>query len=124
MSINSDLKLSPETLQNLQSEIKDNEIIIIKFTADWCAPCQGIKHICDEYHLKFNSKVHYYEIDIDESLELYIKLKTFKMVNGIPAILCYHAKEREFWYCPDDSCLGGDKIKLKEFYERCLKIIN
>ena len=46
------------------------------------------------------------------------------MVNGIPAILCYHAKEREFWYCPDDSCLGGDKIKLKEFYERCLKIIN
>ena len=117
-------ELSPETLQTLQSQIKDNEIIIIKFTADWCAPCQGIKHICEEYNSMFNSKVHYYEIDIDDSLELYIKLKSFKMVNGIPAILCYYAKERDFWYCPEDSCLGGDKIKLKEFYERCLKIIN
>ena len=124
MSFEIKTELSPETLQTLQSQIKDNEIIIIKFTAEWCAPCQGIKHISQEYNDMFNSKVHYYEIDIDDSLELYIKLKSFKMVNGIPAILCYHAKERDFWYCPEDSCLGGDKIKLKEFYERCLKIIN
>ena len=123
MSFEINKELSPKTLQTLQTQIKDNEIIIIKFTADWCGPCQGIKHTCQEYTNRFNSKVHYYEIDIDDSLELYIKLKSLKMVNGIPAILCYHAKERDFWYCPDDSCIGGDKTKVIEFYERCLNII-
>ena len=124
MSFEINTELTSEELQDLQKNIKDNEIIVIKFTADWCGPCQGIKHISDDYNGRFNSKVHYYEINIDDSLELYIKFKSLKMVNGIPAILCFHAKERDFWYCADDCCLGADKTKLKNFYERCLSIIN
>ena len=115
-------ELTEDNLKQHQLELEKNEIIIIKFTASWCGPCQGIKHICEEYVNKFNSNVHYYKIDIDESIDLYIKFKSLKMVNGIPSFLCFHAKERDYWYCPDDSCLGGNKENLKAFYERCLKI--
>ena len=124
MSFEINTELNEAQLKELQSSLNNNEIIIIKFSAEWCAPCQGIKHICEDYVNQFNSKVHYYNIDIDESLDLYIKFKSLKQVNGIPAILCFHAKDRDYWYCPDDSCLGADKKMLTAFFERCLKIIN
>ena len=118
-------ELNENELKELQNKLKDKEIILIKFTADWCGPCKAIKHICDEYKEKLNKNVNYYEIDIDESLELYIKLKSLKQVNGIPAILCYEKKEEnEYWYCPDDSCLGANKQNVIDFYERCIKKIN
>jgi len=123
MSFEINTELTENQLKDLQLNIKNNEIIIIQFTAPWCGPCRGIKPICEEYYKKFNSNVHYYLIDIDESLDLYIKFKSVKMVNGIPALLCFHSKEREPWYCPDDSCLGGNKNEVKSFFERCLKII-
>tara|TARA_Y100000996_G_C22365037_1_gene578551 strand:- start:205 stop:576 length:372 start_codon:yes stop_codon:yes gene_type:complete len=118
-------EINENELKSLQINLKNNEIILIKFTADWCGPCKAIKHICDEYKEKMNNNVHYYEIDIDESLELYVKLKSLKQVNGIPAILCFHEnKERDYWYCPDDSCLGGNKQNVINFYERCIKKIS
>ena len=117
-------ELSESGLKELEKTIKDKEIIVIKFTAPWCGPCQGIKHICEEYADRFNSNVHYYIIDIDETLELYVKLKSVKQVNGIPALLCFYAKERDYWYAPDDSCLGGNKKNVIDFFERCLKITN
>jgi thiol-disulfide isomerase/thioredoxin len=117
-------ELSESGLKELQNNITDKEIIVIKFTAPWCGPCQGIKHICEEYETRFNSNVHYYIIDIDETLELYVKLKAVKQVNGIPALLCFYAKERDHWYAPDHSCLGGNKNNVIDFYEKCLKITN
>jgi hypothetical protein len=62
----------------------------------------------DEYKTKMKNNHYLVLIDIDESVELYISLKRFKMVNGIPAILVYNGGAREKWYIPDNSVLGGD----------------
>lgn len=115
-----DENINEEKLKQLQNELNTDELLIIKFTADWCGPCKGIKPICDEF-LKNKSKlIKFYEIDIDESIDLYMKLKKYKMVNGIPAILAFKSIERDNWYIPDDSVLSGNKEEVIAFFNRCL----
>tara|TARA_B110001452_G_scaffold206981_1_gene177119 strand:+ start:309 stop:674 length:366 start_codon:yes stop_codon:yes gene_type:complete len=116
--------LTEESFISLQKNLLDNQLIILKFTATWCVPCKNIKPICDEYVQKLPKSIAYFEIDIDESLDLYIKLKKYRMVNGIPALLAYKSDCKDLWYVPDDSQLGGDKQKVKDFFERCIYYVN
>ena len=117
--MDSDSGLNEEKLFKMQSELTSLQMIIIKFTADWCGPCQGIKGLVEELVKELPDSIKFYEIDIDESLELYAKFKKNKMVNGIPAILGFKGGEKEYWYIPDDSVLGGNKEEIKKFFARC-----
>ena len=110
-------------LISLQSKLDPKSMIIIKFTADWCMPCKNIKETCESYIKNLPKNIIFYEIDIDESLELYMKLKSYKMVNGIPALLAYYDGEKENWYISDDSHLGGNMKGVKDFFERCLNYV-
>ena len=115
--------INTEDLSIMQKNLLEKSLIIIKFTADWCVPCKNIKSITEEYCNKLPSSIKFIEIDIDESLDLYVFLKNKKMVNGIPAILAYYAGEKEFFYVPDDSCSGGNVNNVKMFFERCLNYV-
>jgi hypothetical protein len=44
-------------------------------------------------------------------------IKSKKMVNGIPVILCY--KKGNTTYIPDDSITGADPNQLAAFFKRC-----
>jgi|TARA_B100000787_G_C16089931_1_gene248461 thioredoxin 1 len=114
-----ELGLTEHELFQMQSELTPRQMVIIKFTADWCGPCQGIKGLVKELVKELPDSIKFYEIDIDESLELYAKFKSKKMVNGIPAILGFKGGEKEHWYIPDDSVLGGNKEEIKKFFARC-----
>lgn len=111
-------------LMEMQKGLKPGQMAILKFTADWCGPCKGIKPICDEYVAKLPKDIFFFEIDIEESIELYTFLKSKRMLNGIPALLAYYSGEKDPFYVPDDSQLGGDKVKVKEFFERCIKYVS
>ena len=100
--------LSIDELIKLQNKTCETDKIIVKFSASWCAPCKKINPIVEEYKTKMKNNHYLVLIDIDESVELYMSLKRFKMVNGIPAILVYNGGAREKWYIPDNSVLGGD----------------
>ena len=116
--------VNTDELCKMQQELESKTLIIIKFTASWCGPCKNIKSTTEEYIKKLPSSIKYVEIDIDESLDLYVFLKNKKMVNGIPAILAYYPGEKDNFYVPDDSCLGGNINNVKMFFERCLKYVN
>ena len=106
-----------ELLQNL-----GNKIIIIKFSADWCKPCKKIKPIVEEWYSKLNETFIIFEIDIDETMELYYALKTKKMANGIPSILAYYGnveRDMNHWYIPSDSVIGSDENEVNLFFDRC-----
>ena len=109
-----------QNLVQLQNSLPETSLIVLKFTADWCGPCKSIKAECEQFQKTAPSSIRYYEIDIDESLELYMILKRNKMVNGIPALLAFKGGERERWYIPDDSQLSSDKKQLAAFFNRCL----
>lgn len=115
--------LTEEDLINFQNNSLPNQVLIIKFTATWCMPCKKIKSITEECVKTIPKFIKFIEIDIDESIELYMKLKNKKMVNGIPAILAYKGGEHEYWYIPDDSCLVGNVEEVKKFFERTIKMI-
>ena len=116
--------INTDKLYEMQQQLKSKTLIIIKFTADWCGPCKNIKPITEEYINNLPSSIKYIEIDIDESLDLYVFLKNKKMVNGIPAILAYYPGEKDNFYVPDDSCLGGNINNVKMFFERCIKYVS
>tara|TARA_B100000900_G_scaffold415798_1_gene447252 strand:- start:3133 stop:3498 length:366 start_codon:yes stop_codon:yes gene_type:complete len=116
--------LTEQDLFKLQKELLPKNMIILKFTADWCAPCQGIKSLVEELVKELPDSIKFYEIDIDESLELYAKFKSKKMVNGIPAILGFKDGEKDYWYIPDLSVLGGKKESVSEFFEKCLEYVS
>ena len=115
--------LSTDDLNIIQQNLADKSLLIVKFTATWCGPCNNIKNVTESYVEKFPESIKFIEIDIDDSLELYIFLKNKKMVNGIPAILAYYPGEKDNFYVPDDSCLGGNIDNVTKFFERCLKYV-
>jgi thiol-disulfide isomerase/thioredoxin len=116
--------LNEGTLKTKCEALKHKELIVIKFTADWCGPCKTIKSMCLDFEKNKPSSIQYYEINIDESIELYMKLKKMKMVNGIPALLAYKGGTKEHWYIPDDVHLGSDKKGLALFFNNCIMYVS
>ena len=116
--------ISEEVLKTKVSRLQAKELIILKFTAQWCGPCKRIKSICSSFEQMKPESIQYYEIDIDESLELYMKLKKMKMINGIPALLAYTNSTKEHWYIPDKCHLGSDQVGVEFFFNECLKYVS
>ncbi len=92
-------------------------LIILKLGASWCGPCKKIEHIVNAFFISSPSEVVCGDIDVDESFDFYALLKSKKMVNGIPVLLCY--KKGNETYIPDDIVTGSDPIGLDSFFKRC-----
>lgn len=93
--------------------------IVVKFGAKWCGPCKDIEQdVINAFH-QMPSYVQCIMIDIDECPDVYAFLKSKKMLNGVPALLCY--KMENMSYIPDDIVVGSDKAKLASFFNRCLQ---
>ena len=116
--------LNEGTLKIKCEALEKNELIIIKFTADWCGPCKTIKSMCLDFEKNKPSSIQYYEINIDESIDLYMKLKKMRMVNGIPALIAYKNGSKEHWYVPDAFHIGSDKKGLNVFFANCIKHVS
>jgi thioredoxin-like negative regulator of GroEL len=111
--------LTPSELQHLQKNA-GGALIVIKFGAEWCKPCKFIKPTCQEWFETCSNRIIYADIDIDESLELYMSFKNKKMIKGVPTIFAFDTrKPRDQWYIPDDSVSGGDVEAVKAFLQRC-----
>ena len=94
-------------------------IIVIKLGAEWCGPCKTIKSAVHAFFASSPPEVVCADIDVDQSFDFYSFLKSKKMVNGIPALLCY--KKGNSTYIPDDIITGSDPQQLHQFFARCGK---
>ena len=93
-------------------------VMIFKFTADWCKPCQTIKEEVNAHFEKITSNtVQCFEVDVDEAFDLYAFMKTKKMVKGIPTMMAYVKGNHEFY--PDDSISGAELAEVDAFFQRC-----
>lgn len=100
---------------------KNPGLVIIKLGAEWCGPCKQIQPVLNAFFASSPPEVLCADIDVDESFDLYAFLKSKKMVNGIPAILCY--KKGNISFAPDDMVTGASANALHEFFARCGKML-
>ena len=108
-------------LTTFQQIMENNPgLVIIRLTATWCGPCQVIGNDVKAMFAAMPSNVQCLSIDIDENIDLYSFLKKKRVVNGVPAILCY--KRGNTSNVPDDYVIGASKDKLQAFSERCIQL--
>jgi thiol-disulfide isomerase/thioredoxin len=94
-------------------------LIILKLGAEWCGPCKTIKSAVHGFFASSPPEVVCGDIDVDNSFDFYSFLKSKKMVNGIPVLLCY--KKGNSSFIPDDIVTGADPQQLHHFFTRCGK---
>ena len=121
-------ELDPQTVARLIKSLATSSgprVLIIKFSAEWCKPCQDIKPFVEARVDELpQDGVVFCELDIDETLELYMTLKNKRMVKGVPSILAWHPRrdrDDSLWYIPDDSVSGSDQNDVGAFFARCVK---
>ena len=99
------------------SFLKQNPgIMVFKFGADWCKPCQTIKDDVEQYFANTPDNVLCFDLDIDDSFDLYAFLKSKKMVTGIPSILAY-VKGNESYASDFAYSFSGGKEALQNFFD-------
>jgi len=94
-------------------------IIVLKLGAEWCPACKTIKPAVNGFFASSPPEVICCDIDVDKSFDFYSFLKSKKMVNGIPVLLCY--KKGNSTFIPDDMVTGSDSQQLHLFFTRCGK---
>jgi thioredoxin-like negative regulator of GroEL len=94
-------------------------LIILKLGSGWCAPCAKIKPVVNGFFASSPPEVVCGDIDVDQCFDFYSFLKSKKMVNGIPVLLCF--KKGNATYIPDDMVTGADPQQLHQFFVRCGK---
>jgi len=96
---------------------------IIKLGAKWCQPCKRIEPLVYKWMDVLPDTIQMCLIDVDISFEFYSFLKSKRLVNGIPALLCYAAKQ-DLSIIPDDVVIGSDLNEVHKFFERCIARCN
>jgi len=94
-------------------------LFVLKFGAEWCGPCKTINQGVQWYFERMPANVQCAIIDIDKCLDLYTFLKSKRVLNGVPVLLCYN--KGNLSHIPDDIVIGADKNKINDFFIRCNK---
>ena len=107
-----------EYIDLVETTATKKPIIVFKFGAKWCKPCQSIdtKDLFASYNM---TTTCVYEIDIDTSFELFAHLRMYKLISVIPTFLVY--KDSRDYLKPDGILSGTDKTQLNNFFDKQLK---
>ena len=89
--------------------------VVIKFTAEWCGPCNKIKKCVENHFNKLPNNIRYGNLDVDNNFDLYANLKRLKQVQGIPCIVFF--KKGNVSFIPDKFVNGTDENEIKEFFD-------
>jgi thioredoxin 1 len=115
-----------ETREDLNRYLSQTtyETTIIKLTASWCGPCKKIAPFVHQINQHYSGKYNfeYFEIDVDQSLDLYAFFKKMKMANGVPTFLTFKKAQYspDTFYVPYKCITGADPRALEEFYKASL----
>jgi thioredoxin 1 len=109
-------EMSKEDFGNLLAYNKG--ALVIKFGAEWCGPCKQIASLVNSRMAQFPPTIKGAVIDIDDNFEIYALLKSKRIVNGVPVILCY--KKGNLTIVPDNVIVGANENQINAFFDTCM----
>lgn len=71
-------------------EVKEQEVAVIDFSAEWCGPCKMLAPILEEISEQLGDKVAFYNVDVDEAPQL---AQAYDIMN-IPALVLLKKGEK------------------------------
>lgn len=78
------------TDENFESEVLNSAIpVIVDFFAEWCGPCKIMGPIFEKVGAKYDGKVKFVKLNVDEAKEIAMKYG----VMSIPTIITYKQGE-------------------------------
>jgi len=78
------------TDENFEAEVLKSELpVVVDFFAEWCTPCKMMGPIFEEVGKKYEGKVKFVKLNVDEARETAMKYS----VMSIPTIITFSAGE-------------------------------
>jgi len=113
----SNVKDEYELSKELKKYCGSEELIVLQFSASWCAPCKTIKNIIDkdtsllEIAKKYNTQIHFFYIDIETNQNLISNVKDFT-INSVPTFkFCKLLKNNNTWeFIINDTTVRGSNF--------------
>jgi len=78
------------TQDSFDKFIQSEHRAIVKFSAEWCGPCQMLKPVVEEVAKEQKDKVKFGDIDIDNNSELAQRFQ----VMSVPTMIFFKDKEQ------------------------------
>ena len=76
--------------QNFEEEvIKSNLPVLVDLWAPWCGPCRMVSPVVDKLAERYNSKVKFCRLNVDENPQIAAKYK----VMAIPTLILFKGGE-------------------------------
>ena len=69
--------------QEFQNEAMKAPVAVVDFSATWCGPCRMLAPILEDVSEKYEGKVTFFAVDVDESPELAMQYR----VNSVPCLV-------------------------------------
>ena len=70
---------------NFDGEINANNLILVDFWAEWCAPCRMIATVLEEVSSEFKGKVEFAKVDVSQNKNTAGRFK----VTAIPTMILF-----------------------------------
>ena len=97
--------------KNEFEQVKNDEIAVIDFSAEWCGPCKMLAPVMEEVSEEFGDSVSFYNIDVDENMDI---AQMYKIVS-IPALILLKKGENvdmQIGFQPEDGVVSFIKSHL------------
>ena len=105
--------------KNLLSLIeKSDEMIVLKFGAEWCKPCKKIEPVINGWFQILPGNVKCGILDVDEEFDIYAFYKRQKIITTIPAILRFNGENKSVY--PDEAIFSSDEAEVNVFFQRII----
>ncbi|MBR5251129.1 MAG: thioredoxin [Clostridia bacterium] len=97
--MNEVLNLSAE---EFKSFVAQNELVLVDFWAPWCGPCRALAPVIDSLAKKYENKIKFVKINVDEAHSIAIEYR----VESIPNVCLFknsQLADRSIGFVPESA---------------------